>query len=163
MSRAGAGHRRAKDLVKRIHLAARLAPLPREVEQLLLLPHLMLRCGVTLDPVQRDSGLLRERESRALVTHTKAPSQTQAGMQLIIQEHGNAQPSDIGRRSGQRRLKRRRALHQYGLACLSDTREQVLSSRTQFDMIWQRVWAELRQYDDGRPAWHQDGRASARK
>jgi hypothetical protein len=84
-------------------------------------------------------------------------------MQLITQEHGNAQPSDIGRRSGQRGLKRCRALHQHGLACLSDTREQVLSSRAQFDMIWQRVWAKLCQYDDGRPAWQQDGRASARK
>ena len=163
MRRAGAGHRRAKDLVKRIHLAARLAHLPREVEQLLLLPHLTLRRGVALEPVQRDSRLLRERERRALVTRTKAPSQTQAGMQLIIQEHGNAQPSDIGGRGGQRRLKRRRAPHQHRLACLSDTRDQMLSSRAQFDLIWQRVRAKLRQYDDGRPIWKQDGRASARK
>jgi len=106
---------------------------------------------------------LGERESRALVTHTKAPSQTQASIQLIIQEHGNAQPSDIGRRSGQRRLKRCCALHQHRLVCLSDSCEQVLSSRTQFDMIWQRMWAKLRQYNDGRPVWQQDGRASARK
>ena len=84
-------------------------------------------------------------------------------MQLIIQEHRNAQPSNIDCRSGQRRLKKRRALHQHRLACLGDTREQVLRSRAQFDMIWQRVWAKLRQYNHGRPTWQQDGRASARK
>jgi hypothetical protein len=125
--------------------------------------YLMLRCGVTLEPAQRDSGLLRERESRAFVTYTKAPSQTQAGMQLIIHEHGNAQPSDIDRRRGQWRLKKCRALHQHGLACLSDTREQMLSSRTQFDTIWQRMWAKLRQYDNDRSAWQQDGRTSTSK
>ena len=84
-------------------------------------------------------------------------------MQLIIQDYRNTQPSNISCRSGQRRLKRRRALHQHRLACLSDTREQVLSSRTQFDMIWQRMPAKLCQYDHGRPARQQDGRASARK
>jgi hypothetical protein len=152
VSRTGAGHRCTKDLVKGIHLAARLAHLPREVEQLLLLPHLTLRCGITLEPAQSDAGLLRKRESRALVTRTKAPSQTQAGVQLIIQKHRNAQPRDIGCCSGQRRLKTRRALYQHGLACLSDAREQMLSSCTQFDTIWQCVWTNLRQYNDGRPA-----------
>jgi hypothetical protein len=60
-------------------------------------------------------------------------------------------------------LKKGRALHQHGLACVSNTREQVLRSRTQFDMIWQRMRAKLRQHNDGRPAWQQDGRTSARK
>jgi hypothetical protein len=46
---------------------------------------------------------------------------------------------------------------------LSDTREQILSSRTQFDLIWQRVWAKLRQYDGSWPAWQQNRRASARE
>jgi hypothetical protein len=90
MSRTRACHRRAKDLVKRIHLAARLAHLSRKVEQLLLLPHLALRFSVTLEPTQRDCSLLCDRKRRALVARPKAPSKTQAGMQLIIHEHGNA-------------------------------------------------------------------------
>ena len=58
---------------------------------------------------------------------------------------------------------RRRALNEHWLACLSNTRNQVLSSRAQFDMRWYHLWAKLRQYDNGRPAWKQDGRADAGK
>jgi len=84
-------------------------------------------------------------------------------VQLIVQEYRNTQPSKLSCRIGQRRLKRHRALNQYRLACLSHTRKQVLSSRTQFDVIRQRMRAKLRQYDHGRPARQQDGRACARK
>jgi hypothetical protein len=122
-------------LVKRIHLAARLAHLPREAKQQLLLPHLALRCGVTLEPMQSNRCLLRERESCALITYTKPPSQTQVCMELIIYEHGNAQPSNIDRRTGQRRLKRCHTPNHHRLACVSDTREQVLRSCAQLYMI----------------------------
>src|SRR6185436_1417468 len=67
------------------------------------------------------------------------------------------------RRRGQRWLKQCHAPHQHGLACVSNTREQVLRSRAQLDTIWQRVWAKLRQHNHDRPAWQQSSRASTRK
>jgi hypothetical protein len=60
-------------------------------------------------------------------------------------------------------LKGCRTLHQHRLACLSNTRKQVLRSRTQFDRIWQPMWPKLGQHSYGRPAWKQNGRASAYK
>jgi hypothetical protein len=161
VSRASAGHRRAKDLVERIDLTARLAYLAREIEQLLLLLHLALRCGVLQEPAQSNCRLLCERKRRALIACAKSPGQTQAGVQLITQEYRNAQPSDIHRRRGQRRLKRRRALHQHRLACLDDTRQQMLSSRAQFDTIWQHMGAILRQYIYSQSVWQQNSRARA--
>jgi hypothetical protein len=130
-----------------------LAYLPRQAKQLLLLPHLALCCRMALKPAQRDSSLLHERKRRALVACTKASSKAQVCLHLVIQKHWNAQPGDIGRSAWQRWLKRRAAAHKHGLARLRNTRQQMLSRGTQFDVIRQNMRAKLRQYDDGLPAW----------